>query len=112
MWEKEGTETRGEAERHGSSLPEKRPSPREVPVSGSALAHAPGSAQSITPPSSAATTYQFAEMHGGRFRTCFTLGRIYRSVGDWAGLMLHLGKGNERGRKRGHKADWSNSGLG
>lgn len=81
-------------------------------MSGSALAHTHSSARSIIPPSSAATTYQFAVMHGGRFRTYFTLGRIYRFVGDWAGLMLRFGKGNERGRERGHKADWSNSGLG
>lgn len=26
--------------------------------------------------------------------------------------MLYFGKGNERGKKRGNKADWSNSGLG
>lgn len=26
--------------------------------------------------------------------------------------MLYFGKGNERGRKRSNKADWSNSGLG
>lgn len=56
--------------------------------------------------------YQFAVMYGGRFRTYFSLRRIYRSLSDWADLMLYFGKGNERGRKRGNKADQSNSGLG
>lgn len=45
--------------------------------------------------------YQFAVIYGGRFRTYFSLGRIYRSVTDWADLMLYFGKGNERGKEKG-----------
>lgn len=36
--------------------------------------------------------YQFAVIYGGRFRTYFSLGRIYRSPSDRADLMLYLGK--------------------
>lgn len=36
--------------------------------------------------------YQFAVIYGGRFRTYFSLGRIYRSASDRSDLMLYFGK--------------------